>query len=63
MVKKSKPTDKGIESHSLSEKEHLETLIKFSKRAVSSQNSEVDEFFVQQVEKLEKRLGEFKRSK
>lgn len=63
MAKKNKSTKKKIQSRNTIEEEHLETLIKFSRRAITNQNSGIDEFFSYQTEKLEKRLEELRRTK
>lgn len=52
---KSTPGPKAV-----SQKEYLRVLIHYSKRAITNQGSNADEYFVKQTEKLEKLLREAK---
>lgn len=58
-----KPPVQKVKLGSRNEVEHLETLIMFSERAISSHGNSIDEFFTQQSERLKKQLKELRARK
>lgn len=65
MAKKKKPVKKSQKPRHrpITQAEYLETLIKFSRRAITGHGSGVDEFFEQQAKRLEKQLEDLRSQK
>jgi|ERR1035437_6975844 hypothetical protein len=47
----------------ITDEEYLLTLIRFSERAISPQDNTVDDFFVEQIGRLNKKLKELRKKK
>lgn len=62
-TRKTKKTFKQPKRRKITQEEYLETLIRFSERAITGYGSGVDEFFKQQAARLRKELEELKNAK
>lgn len=62
-ITKKKTAPKKVKRVPITEEEYLETLIYYSKQAITGHGTSIDEFFQGQTDRLQKRLDDLRKAK